>query len=173
MSRSGWLNWSKERARLWGVDSFEAAQRLLEEPPGGHNSGRRKRAGLPKSDGSFKLWTPLETDEEYSPTARLRVAFPCGGWLVETPGEGKLRRPSRGTMPAAHLELLILPRLDGYHLDELSRSLTTRRRNARLQGARKQAEAIVVELAQVVSTQTLADFFGCKRRVIQKICALP
>jgi hypothetical protein len=44
------LWWSKERATLWGVDSFREAEKLLSEPRGGWRYGYRKRPTRTEKD---------------------------------------------------------------------------------------------------------------------------
>jgi hypothetical protein len=83
--------WTHERAKLWGVNTLKQAERLLSEPPGGHNHGRRRAVEVAKANAPLtrcELWKPLYTDLETAGESagayRLRAAFPEGEWTATT-----------------------------------------------------------------------------------------
>jgi hypothetical protein len=182
------LSWTKERAALWGVTNFKEAQRLLAEPPHGWNYGRKANPEVgrdlaPENDDAdqtdrYRRWNPLNLDLEEGLSAtelRIRVAFPYAGWHAETVSlslrKDELRKQQRYRRPMSRdwLDLLVVPRLNGFHLDDLRRSLTVRRRNPHLQSVREHADWLIFSLASVVSTDSLADYFGCEQRTVQNI----
>jgi hypothetical protein len=91
--------WTRARAVLWGVSTPREAERLLAEPRGGWNFGRRARKVLHedaeaanRGDRFDPLALDLEDEEAGDSALRLRTTFPDDtGWVPSTGSVARYR----------------------------------------------------------------------------------